>query len=79
MLLVREVCGFDKETGEFVWSAPIDETPVRVLADYLDSEDEDDLVFVYDLTGDVLEQAARLVGFEIRPDLDYQLTAHSPE
>ncbi|MDA2811047.1 hypothetical protein O4J56_10405 [Nocardiopsis sp. RSe5-2] len=77
MHLVREICGYDRETEWQVWSTPIDEDSARTLAPYLDTEGDEDLLFVYDLEGEPLKMAARLAGFEIRPDLDYTLEASS--
>lgn len=77
MSLVREICGYDRETEWQVWSTPIDEESARALARSLDTEGDEDLLFVYDLEGEPLQMAARLVGFEIRPGLDYTLEASS--
>ncbi|WP_017536894.1 DUF7683 domain-containing protein [Nocardiopsis halophila] len=75
MYLTREICGYDRETEWQVWSTSIDEESARALARFLDTEGDDDLLFVYDLEGEPLQAAARLVGFEIRPGLDYTLEA----
>ncbi|WP_017622510.1 DUF7683 domain-containing protein [Nocardiopsis chromatogenes] len=79
MHLVREICGYDRETEWQVWSTPIDEESARALARFLDTEGDGDLLFVYDLEGEPLHEAARLAGFEIRPGLDYTLEASGGE
>ncbi|WP_017594062.1 DUF7683 domain-containing protein [Nocardiopsis potens] len=78
-MLRREVCGYDRETEWQVWSTPVDDESVRSLAPLLDTEDDEDLVYVYDLEGRVLEEAARLAGFQPRPELDYTLEAFAAE
>ncbi|GAA1082116.1 DUF7683 domain-containing protein [Nocardiopsis composta] len=79
MRVRREVCGYDRETEWQVWSIPIDDGSVRSLAPLLGTEDDEDLVHVYDLEGRALDEAARLAGFRPRPDLDYTLEAFAPE